>query len=192
MPLKSLDKLRHFTDSFSETSILRINDYAESLADEIQAEVDRDYVPRSKALYDSLVPLYVSDWCMEHNADFCDYIEYFYLPRPKDTDGNPVQKDTRYRVTGKYLHGSDYVNVKSLYINVVDNDDWRYSEKDWDFERADCDTQEDIDADAMLAPEQYCKKYDLPPQAHDMYALDREKSKHLLERQRKLLGGDAL
>lgn len=190
MTLKSLKKLRYFMDSYWDSDSSDPFEHAESLADEIQVEVDRDYVPRSKALYDSLVPLYVSDWCMEHNADFRDYIDHFYLPKPLDTDGNPVQKDTRYRVTGKYLHGSTYVNVESLYITMVDSNTWIYSENDWDFERADCDTQESIDADAMLPPEEYCKRYDLTPQAHDMYALDREKSNHLLERQRKLMGGE--
>lgn len=132
---------------------------------------------------------------LEMNRELANEIEAeqekYYVPHPLDTDGNPVQENTRYKATGKYLHTSTFVNVESLYITVASNDGWSYSENDWDFERADRDTQESIDADAMLPPDQYCKKYDLPPQSHDMHALDREKSKHLLERQRKLLGGEA-
>lgn len=193
MTLKSLKKLRYLMDSYWDSDSSDPFEYAESLADEIQAEVDRDYVPRSKALYDSLVPLYVSDWCMEHNKDLCDYIEHFYLPRPLFEDGRPMQfldevsdGTMQYAVTSITLFADGSFD---LYYDCGFEGDFPPGQR---LKRPEPpDTQERIDTDAMLSPEQYCKKYDLPPQAHDMYALDREKSKHLLERQRKLLGGDA-
>lgn len=94
MTLKSLEILRNYDyvnllrkDAWSLEDVLAMTC---ELANEIQAEVDRDYVPRRDVMYNSLIPLHISDWCMEHQGDIGDYIDHYYLPRPRFEDGEPV------------------------------------------------------------------------------------------------------
>lgn len=187
MTLANLDNLRHHVDTFNWVNPEMLKGYINL----IQAEVDNDYVERSKALYDTLIPLYISDWCMENQSDVEGYIKHFYLPLPLDTDGNPVQKDTRYKAIRKDSHGTDFVDVDNLYITVANNDMLFYHSTKWDFERIECDTQESIDADVELEPFEYCRKYSIDTSGfgcwHEIWIA---MTKNLLERQRKLMGGD--
>lgn len=191
MALKSLEKLRsaEYADELLYHDFSIVVDMNRELANEIEAEMDERCVPREKCYYDSLVPLPISDWCMEHNTDFGAYINHFYLPKPLDTDGNPVQKGTRYKATEKILHIQTFINVESMYINVVDDENFSLSMRMWDFERVDCDTQERINDDEALNPKDYCEKYGLKYKGYDEAAA--EQYCDLFQRQRKLMGGDA-
>lgn len=189
----TLMSLKHLRDYAAYIPLnMSLQDYLDEVADVIQAEVDADYIERKKALYDTLIPLPISDWCMEHQSDVEGYIKHFYLPLPIDTDGNPVQKGTRYKATRKDSHGTDYVDVDNLYITVVNNDTLFYHSTKWDFERIDCDSQERIDNDATLPAALYCHKHDIDLSYDPDYEeVETKKVLDLLRRQRKLMGGEA-
>lgn len=102
------------------------NDLGDNLADEIQAEVDR-----------------------------------YYLPRPLDTNGNPVDVGATYTIDDT-VHYSP-VTIDDIYVAVVDDTGDRWHDvPSYQFKPYEPDSQNRIDADAEMGPKAYCEKYGLP------------------------------
>lgn len=199
MTLKTLDKLRgRYALPSNEPNTVKLTDFisGDMLAYEIQREVDNEYRPcgvstRAEDLA-SDIPAHMDDWCYYNDAGIMDYIEHFYLPKPLDDDGNPVQKGTRYKATRKNSFEETVVDVESMYIAVIDSYSLLFHSNNWDFERIGCDTQERIDDDTTIDPEVYCSLHEIELSDHsDREECEVKKTRHLLQRQRKLMGGEA-
>lgn len=183
MTLMSLKKLRDYAVYIPLD--MSLQDYLDEVADVIQGEVDAEYIERKKALYDTLIPLPISDWCMENQSDVEGYIEHFYLPKPLFEDGEPVQWGDK--AVGAYITAevvTFVVNDKGDYfINGV-----QYQPGERVKRPPSPDTQERIDEDERLSSVRYCEKYGI-----DFDSVDESfgyKYHDLYERQRKLMGGE--
>lgn len=149
--LRSLEKLKsgaYFPQGKYKTAD---NEKGDQLADEIQAEVDK-----------------------------------FYLPRPLFEDGEPVQFGDRVSIHS----GASTICVSN--ITLWDNGacsvgGFKGSATSLDgglLKRPEPDTQEKIDADAILQNATYCIKHNIVYDAN----VETNVRKHLLARQRKLDG----
>lgn len=162
--LKSLVKLRCIKSSFYASDYRDLDDFAGKLADEIQAEIGR-----------------------------------YYLPRPLFEDGEPVHVGDRAEVDG-VVGSVQYVGYadngwrvfiedklsKNRAVHIQDIDGNRVKRP------SEPDTQERIDADAMMQSADYCRKYGITWDVTQGNGCRQLMNKHLLQRQRDLCArGDA-
>lgn len=214
MTLKSLDKLRsegfakelyrNFNILYGDNLLLRI-------ADEIEREVDKYYLPRP--LFEDGEPVHTGDetdhgtaWVIAvfgdgdwhvHTIDGTilkseDYDSVLKRPSPKvlDADGVEIKVgDTVWDVrSGERF---DVINVISKNcVHTVQGHAFVHPDETLTHKMP--DTQERIDEDATLYAGYYCSKYGIKlKDGFDCEEAETKKVLDLLRRQRRLMGGDA-
>lgn len=202
MELKSIEKLRGKSIIYTvdkEDGFFALGS-GDGLADEIQAEVNGEYMSTEEAVHmlqglnDDLW-----NWCIENKATIQDYINFFYLPRPLFDDGEPVQWGDKVfisREEGMSVNALIYDkdgNIAPTGKIATDNYYVKYNS----YRRAKRppmpDTQERIDHDATMNPAHYCGLHGLNlPDDSDQAECTEAMMRHLLKRQRELdARGDA-
>lgn len=118
-------------------------------------------------------------------------IDRYYLLRPTDTDGNPVQAGGRYLVQNERV--KEEVDVRSIGVAIQSSGSpgaWMVEGEQ--FAYLPPDTQERINADAEMGPKAYCEKYNLPVHTGPGTYPRQLQIADLLQRQRDLCArGDA-
>lgn len=201
MELKSLEKLRGKSIIYTvdkEDGFFALGS-GDGLADEIQAEVDREYIkaPIGKnGRYMRTVPDAMGEWCLDNEAEVQDYIDRYYMPRPLFDDGEPVQFGDEICLDGEVRRVDRIVRWderEGWYLTTDDLHNHLPSVNGPMLKRPPTpDTQERIDAEAPMSPWSYCEKYGLTVLNQGLHALYCRKTLHLLKRQRELdARGDA-